>query len=334
MDPLSQGILGGSASLSTAKKTHLMLAVLCGVLAGMAPDLDALIRSEDDPLLYLEYHRQFTHALIFIPFGALICAVFFRLTFARHLPFNRIYLYSFVGYATHGLLDSCTTYGTQLFWPFSNTRVAWHTISIIDPLFTLPLILIVVIGVLRRSHRWGYVALSWAFCYLCLGAWQGHRAEHFGEQLAASRSHIPVRLEAKPSFANILVWKIIYEHKGWYYVDAVRMGLSSKFYPGQAVKKLDIGRDLPWLQSDTQQAADLERFRWFSNDYLALSDKRDNFVIDMRYSMLPNEVDGLWGIQFTPGSAPEEHVEFIWDRAVSKQKQQQLMQMLLGRTFE
>lgn len=334
MDPLSQGILGGSASLSTAKKTHLGLAVLCGVLAGMAPDLDAFIRSEHDPLLYLEYHRQFTHALIFIPFGALICAVFFRLSFARRLPFSRTYLYSFVGYATHGLLDSCTTYGTQLFWPFSNTRVAWHTVSIIDPFFTLPLVFIVIIGITRRSYRWGWAALSWAVCYLCLGAWQGHRAEIYGEQLAASRMHEAVRLEAKPSFANILVWKIIYENEGWYYVDAVRMGLDTKLYAGQAVKKLDIARDLPWLESASQQAADLERFRWFSNDYLALSDKRGNFVIDMRYSMLPNEVDGLWGIQLEPDLAAEEHVEFVWERAVSKQKQKQLIQMLFGRALE
>ena len=43
-----------------------------------------------------------------------------------------------MGYATHGLLDSCTSYGTQLFWPFSDVRVAWDTMSIVDPLFTVP----------------------------------------------------------------------------------------------------------------------------------------------------------------------------------------------------
>ena len=48
------------------------------------------------------------------------------------------YMYSTIGYATHGIIDSLTSYGTQLFWPFSNDRFATNTISIIDPLFTLP----------------------------------------------------------------------------------------------------------------------------------------------------------------------------------------------------
>ena len=330
MDPVSQGILGGSAALSTTRKSHLFTAVLCGILAGMAPDLDALIRSDNDPLLYLEYHRQFTHALIFIPLGAWICAFVFRFTFARRLEFRHIYLYSFVGYATHGLLDSCTTYGTQLLWPFSTTRVAWHSVSIIDPLFTLPLILIVLFGLLKRSHLYGYVALGWALFYLSLGAWQGHRAQSYGEQIAASRGHNPIRLAAKPSFANILVWKIIYETDGRFYVDAVRMGLTTKFYPGHAVEKLDLSRDLPWLETDSQQAKDLERFRWFSNDYLALSGSRKNFVIDMRYSLLPNEVDGLWGIQFEPRKAHGQHVDFVWDRAVTQEKREQLFRMIRG----
>ena len=330
MDPLSQGILGGSASLSTTHKSHVISAVICGILAGMAPDLDSLIRSDNDPLLYLEYHRQFTHALIFIPVGALICAGFFYYTFAKRLSFQRVYLYCFVGYATHGLLDSCTTYGTQLYWPFSNTRVAWHSVSIIDPLFTLPLICCVLTGLIRRSSRFGYIGLAWALAYLSLGAWQGHRAQSFGEQLAQSRGHQPVRLETKPSFANILVWKIIYEVNGRFYVDAVRMGDTATFYPGHSVRKLDIDSELPWLKHATQQAVDLERFRWFSNDYLALATDRRNFVIDMRYSLLPNEVDGLWGIQLDPSLADDEHVAFVWDRVITKHKRQQLMRMIRG----
>ena len=330
MDPLSQGVLGGSASLAVTEKAHVLVAVLCGVFAGMAPDLDAFIRSDKDPLLYLEYHRQFTHALIFIPFGALICATVFKVTFARKLSFRLIYLYSFVGYATHGLLDSCTTYGTQLFWPFSNTRVAWHSISIIDPLFTIPLVLIVAWGLLKHNNRFGYIALAWAFAYLSFGALQGHRAQSYGEQLAASRGHETIRLEAKPSFANLLVWKIIYETDGRFFVDAVRMGLETTFYPGQSVQKLNVERDLPWLEKKSQQAADLARFRWFSNDYLALSAERENFVIDMRYSLLPNEVDGLWGIQLNPYLENNEHVNFVWDRQVSKRKQRQLVQMIRG----
>ena len=75
MDPLTQGALGAALPQSTASKSNLITAGIFGFVAGMAADLDVLIRSTKDPLLFLEYHRQFTHSLIFIPVGGIICAI-------------------------------------------------------------------------------------------------------------------------------------------------------------------------------------------------------------------------------------------------------------------
>ena len=75
MDPLTQGVVGASLPLASARRRDIVSAAVLGFLAGMAPDLDVLIRSSEDPLLFLEYHRQFTHALVFIPIGGLICAM-------------------------------------------------------------------------------------------------------------------------------------------------------------------------------------------------------------------------------------------------------------------
>ena len=69
MDPLSQGILGVAAAVSLARKNNARFAAGCGLAGGMAPDLDILIRSSTDPLMAVEYHRHFTHALAFIPIG-------------------------------------------------------------------------------------------------------------------------------------------------------------------------------------------------------------------------------------------------------------------------
>ena len=125
---------------------------MLGFLSGMAPDLDILIRSSTDPLLSLEYHRQFTHSLIFIPFGGLICALFLFVVFKKISPFNfkKTWLYCTLGYGTHGLIDACTSYGTLLFWPFSDIRIAWNNISIIDPLFTIPLILLIALATIKN----------------------------------------------------------------------------------------------------------------------------------------------------------------------------------------
>ncbi|MDX1734798.1 MAG: metal-dependent hydrolase, partial [Halioglobus sp.] len=202
MDPLTQGALGASLPQASGAGRNAAHAGVLGFLAGMAADLDVLIRSSTDPLLFLEYHRQFTHSLVFIPVGGLICALVLHALIGRRrgLRFQQSWLFCTLGYATHALLDSCTTYGTMLFWPFSDVRIAWNTISIIDPLFTLPLLAGVVLSARRKQVRYVRVALVWALAYMGLGLWQRDSAVDMGLELAAARGHEPLRLEAKPSF--------------------------------------------------------------------------------------------------------------------------------------
>ena len=138
MDPLSQGTVGAAFAQSIANKNNIFKIGFIGFLAGLTPDLDVLIQSSTDPILSLEYHRQFTHSLFFIPFGSLIFALLIFPLFRSSLNLKTVYFASLLGYATHGLLDACTSYGTQLFWPFSNERISWNNISIVDPLFTIP----------------------------------------------------------------------------------------------------------------------------------------------------------------------------------------------------
>jgi len=333
VDPLSQGVLGASLPQASTKPRHAVSAGILGFLAGMTPDLDVLIRSATDPLLFLEYHRQFTHSLIFIPLGGLLCALVLHIAIGRRrgLRFRHTLLFCTLGYATHGLLDACTTYGTLLFWPFSDQRVAWNTISIIDPLFTLPLLFGTVFAALKRQPRYAQVALVWALSYMAMGLWQRDEAQTMGNALAQQRGHTPIRLEAKPSFANILVWKIVYEAEGDFYVDAVRTGFNRQVYPGESIAKLNVDRDFSWLQASTQQAKDIERFRWFSNDYLARDPADENRIIDIRYSMLPNEVVALWSIELNPQASADAHVSYHVHRDRDTAAVKQLWSMLLGR---
>ena len=249
MDPLTQGALGAALPQATRNKTQVGIAGTLGFLAGMAADLDVLIRSEADPLMFLEYHRQFTHALIFIPVGGLICALALHWVLGRRwqLTFVQTFLFCTLGYATHPLLDSATSYGTMLFWPFSEERFALSIVSVVDPLFTLPVLVLVVLSGFRRKPALARIALAWAVLYLTAGALQHQAARAMAEEVAASRGHRPIRLEVKPSFANILVWKTIYETPDRFYVDAVRASFLPRMFPGVSVPKLDRNRDLPWL---------------------------------------------------------------------------------------
>ena len=349
MDPISQGALGAALAGSAASRRgseRLAPALLLGVLSGMAPDLDVLIRSSTDPLLFLEYHRQFSHSLAFAPVGALVCAgLLHRLVRrwpmfrsrkanvprrdASELRFRETYLFCLFGFASHGLLDACTSYGTMLLWPFSDARVAWNVISVIDPLFTVPLLTLLVWGLLGKRPGLARGAMSWALVYLCVGVIQGWRAERAGEALAEARLHEPSRLLVKPSFGNLLVWKVVYAADELFHVDAARVGLVPSYFPGTSIPSLDVDRALPWLAAGSRHAADLERFRRFSDGYLAPAPDREDAVIDMRYSLIPNEVDPLWGI-LLDRERQEAHVDFFTDRGTSRADRGALLRMLRG----
>ena len=324
MDPLTQGLVGSVAPQIFASRTHKVIAGCFGFLAGMAPDLDLVIRSSTDPLLHLEYHRQFTHSLIFIPFGALLCAVFFSYLWRRlcatkylmnnglqyNLSFSQVYLFCFMGYATHAILDACTTYGTLLFWPFNNTRIAWNIISVIDPLFTIPLAVLVFFAIRKKSTYWTMLSLIYMFSYLGLSVLQNSRAEAVAEQLAASRGHSPTEITTRPSFANIIVWKSVYQYQDRYYVDAIRVLGTTRVIPGVSIDKLNIARHFPWLDEDSQQAEDIQRFSWFSQQYLGVDPHNPLRIIDLRYSLIPNRIDGMWGIVLDRNAQPTDHV--LW----------------------
>ena len=336
MDPITQGLVGASLSQSVCKKQDLMAAGILGILAGMAADLDVLIRSANDPLLFLEYHRQFTHSLLFIPVGGLLCALVLHPLIAKKLglSFQQSWLYCTLGYTTHGLLDTCTSYGTQLFWPFSHERFAWNIVSVIDPFFTLPILMLIVLTMWKRNLWYARFALLWISIYLTFGLIQRDRAEEVGKQLAQQRQHTFTQLEAKPSFANLLLWKIVYEAQGNYYVDAVRLGQSINIYPGTSISKLNMQEAFPWLTSSSQQAKDVERFHRFSNGFIAQDPYNKLRIIDMRYSMVPNQIKGLWGITLLPTANESAHVRYSTHHERTPESTQAFIDMLYPSDFK
>jgi inner membrane protein len=262
--------------------------------------------------------------------GALLCAVVLHGFVRRHLRFRETWLFCGLGYATHGLLDACTSYGTQLLWPFSDARIAWNHVAVVDPLFTLPLLGLLLVGTIRRRPRLAALGLAWAICYIGVGALQGLRAEQAAAALAAARGHVAERLTVKPSFANLLVWKSIYLANGSYHVDAVRVGLRADVFPGASVPALELARDLPGLDPASRQARDVERFRRFSADYLALDPRDGTRVIDVRYSLVPNAIDALWGIRLDPDGAQDRPVEFFTNRRPTAGHRAELVRLLKG----
>ncbi|MDQ8179990.1 metal-dependent hydrolase [Pelagicoccus sp. SDUM812005] len=332
MDSVTQGVLGTVAALAIAKPGHLRIAALAGCAGGMLADLDILIRSSQDPLLNVEYHRHFTHSLAFIPLGGLITALLFLPFCRKWITPARLYLYSTSGYATAGLLDACTSYGTQLLWPFSDARISWSIISIVDPLFTLPLLLLALLAVFKKRTLFAQAATGFAIAYLSFGLLQNQRASSLQQTLISERGHHAVtRLTVKPSIANLVLWRSVYLYQGSYYVDAVRVGFFTprKTYPGAQLPAYDLEAALQSIPADDPLADDLRRFDHFSDGYLAALPQEPDFITDLRYSAIPNAIDPLWGLNLAQIN-DAGHAAFETRRAISESDRENLLRMLKG----
>ncbi|HRQ65616.1 MAG TPA: metal-dependent hydrolase [Xanthomonadaceae bacterium] len=349
MDPLTQGVVGAVAAQCAARRNDIRVATLAGFAAGMLPDVDVFIRSGTDPLLFLEYHRHFTHSLAFVPIGGMVAALllwpFLRGREARishHPPaadggekrgpgFLRLYLFTTLGYLTHGLLDACTTYGTYLLWPFSDARIAWHNIAVIDPLFSLPLLVLIAWAASKRSPALGRTALVLGLGYLLLGVVQRERADALLHRVASAEGHAIERGGAKPTLGNLLVWRGVYEYRGRLYAVALRPGL---FGPDRAgavsgADAFDSARDLPNLDQSSRLARDIARFAHFSDDWLVWVPDRHDIVGDFRYALLPGRVQPIWGIRVDPGR-PDQHAPYVTLRDVSRRDWQRFTCKISG----
>ena len=330
MDPLSQGTVGAAFAQSIANKNNIFKIGFIGFLAGLTPDLDVLIKSSTDPILSLEYHRQFTHSLFFIPFGSLIFTILIFPLVKSSLSLKTVYFASLLGYSTHGLLDACTSYGTQLFWPFSNERVSWNNISIVDPLFTIPILILLGVAIKTKKKIFSFFGIGWIIFYLSIGFVQYERALSAAIELASKRGHSAERLTLKPSFGNLILWKSIYKYKETFYVDAIRTAQSSTWCLGETIRVFDYKYHLPDLDKESQQKKDIERFRWFSQDYLGY-DKEKNIVTDVRYSMIPNQIAPMWGLSIDEERGINDHATWWTSRNLDQSQRDLFINMLKGK---
>lgn len=331
LDLITQGLLGATLAQTASRRAELGTATAVGLVAGLLPDADILIRSSGDSLLNLEYHRHFTHSLIFIPLGGFIAALLAWPFVRQRLHFPRLYLYALLGYGLSGLLDASTSYGTYLFWPFNDTRVAWNIISIIDPVFTLPLLLATLFGLRRRSAVPARIGLLLAAAYLTLG-WQQHeRGEQAAKQLARERGHGVQRMVVKPTLGNLILWRSVYLSEDRFHVDAIRLSLAGppRVYPGGSLPHLQPQADTR-LAAGSRLQRDALRFDRFSDGFLVQHPRHPEVLGDIRYAMLPDSLEPLWGIRLNL-QQPEQHARYETFRDTSRQSRQRFLSMLTGK---
>jgi inner membrane protein len=244
---------------------------------------------------------------------------------------SELYRPALAGFVSAVLLDACTSYGTQLLWPFSSARFAANIVAVVDPVVTLILLGGVVMAMRRASAGPARVAIAAVLVYLGVGALQHERAENMAQRAAVERGHVIAAHEVKPTLGNLLLWRSVYLTGDEFVVDAVRVGLRRQptLYPGAHTRKIEPIDLVPPLTLHSVQTRDVARFSKVSEHYLARHPTRPNVIGDVRYAMLPDDTRPLWGIEIQP-DRQAHHVAFHTFREFGPGERSRFFAMLRG----
>jgi inner membrane protein len=265
LDSLTQIVLGaGIGELVMGRKIG-NKAILLGAIAGTVPDLDIIATSIiNDPVANLEIHRAYSHALfvhifLAIPF-AYLC---FCLVKKKH-SFMSFYWLWFLGFTTHAILDGFTTYGTQLFLPFSNYLIGLNNISVVDPLYTLPFMGILIWAMFyKKENPKRFKIAVWSFyvssAYMLMTFGFKFRV-HSQFDSALQSQHIKYNyLYTSPTLFNSVLWSGIAATDSFIYLSEY-----SIFQKDKEIKFTSYQRN----QNDMQdfECKELQTIKWFAQD--------------------------------------------------------------------
>ncbi|MDR1074795.1 MAG: metal-dependent hydrolase [Xanthomonadaceae bacterium] len=216
MDSLSQIVLGGAVAAAIVPAGHRRAALLAGAGLGTLPDLDALVLAllNVDPVSLMTMHRSCSHSLFVLPFVAWLVWWLCKRRGGRVAESPvRWFFAILLALVTHPLLDAFTIYGTQLWWPLRPHPTMWGSVFIVDPLYTVWLLLGCVVAWFARARRIGEYALVTGLALSCgyLG-WSlvaKHRIDQITESELAARGIPDAPYFSVPLPLNTLLWRVV-----------------------------------------------------------------------------------------------------------------------------
>lgn len=325
MDSLTQAVLGGAIQGAVLGKVQGRRSLVYGALLATLPDLDVAIRYAD-PVSSMTYHRGFSHSLFVLTGLALLLTwLVMRVVRWRRPDAGysgpRVFLALWLVLITHPLLDAFTVYGTQLLWPFQPTPQSWAAVFIIDPLYTVPLLLGVIYAAIkgfagRASLLLGGLLLA-STAYLGFGLLSKNLAEQrFHAALRAQQIDV-TQLRAVPMPFNTLLWRVIAKTPDGHYYEGVS-GLFDDDPPEWQRQPLNL--DAAKVLEGTPL---YERLRWFTGDWLRYDVVGDALVVSdlrmgipgnytFRFRMASCDGAGHWQVQ-VPSAWPGAGVGSMGD---------------------
>lgn len=283
MDSLSQICLGaGVATLVMGNKVPVKQALIWGAVAGTLPDLDVLFGA-GDAIDKMVSHRGNSHALLYLallsPFLAWLISAIHR----QSSLFFRWWLAISLVLITHPLLDVMTIYGTRLGLPFTDTPFGIGSIFIIDPLYTLPLLIALIIALLRPAWctRAAACGLGMSSLYLI---WSFSAQQWItGKVTVQLPTPTAEAVLVTPTPFNTLLWRVLIMNDTGYYE-----GFYNVLNPDAAIDYQFFAQD-PELRRRYADHPDIARIASFSHGFYSLTRREDTLILtDLRMGLRQN----------------------------------------------
>lgn len=289
MDSLSQIVLGGAIAAAIVPARHRRAALLAGAALGTLPDLDSfpIMLFTDDPIMLMTVHRSFSHSLFVLPLLAWLIWWLFNRRGGRVAESPSRWFWAIqLALVTHPLLDAFTVYGTQLWWPLTPPPTMWSSVFIIDPVYTVWLLIGCLVAWFVPGKPIAQRALAAGLVLSCAYLGWSLLAKHVVDR-QADRTLAAMGLSDAPRFSvpmpfNTLLWRVVAMTPSGY-VEAERSVFDSgslifRGYPSNT-QALGEARNIPAVK----------RLAWFNRGFMRSQVQGDRLLLsDLRMGLEPD----------------------------------------------
>lgn len=304
MDSLTQIVLGAAVGEAVLGKKVGNKAMLYGAIAGTIPDLDALASNFTDTITAIEVHRGLTHSIFFAVLAAPVFGYLIsKIERKSGVGWKDWSWLMFWGLFTHPILDAFTTWGTQLFWP-GDIRLAFKSIFVIDPLYTLPFLVFLILAMRRKREdpkrtKFNRLGLIVSTAYLMLTLVLKFIAHQQFVDSLQRQGIFYSRLDTRPTPFNTILWTANAEAENDFLI-----GYYSFFDKGM-VRFEAVPKNHHYL-GGLKNDKNVQRLIKISHGWYTISEK-DGFLYfnDLRFGKL-NPSDEESGFAFSYKLIPED----------------------------
>ncbi|MFV1873036.1 MAG: metal-dependent hydrolase [Oleiphilus sp.] len=282
MDSVTQAALGAVVGHSLMGRKIGYIAPVIGAALGTLPDLDVLIAFGGE-VEDFTFHRGFSHSLFIQLLATPILVWLILKGHAASRPYRTQWAITVLAILwTHTFLDAFTVYGTQLLWPFTDYPFGISSVFIIDPLYTVPLLLgLLFAGIwgwrTKKATKATLIALCLSTVYL---GWSltAKALLHNKLDSALTQQEIePQAILSTPTPFNTLIWRVVILEENHYRVSHVALWEEPETIEFRAYPKGEQ------LLEGISEHWDTARLKWFTKGFYRASERDMHIVMtDLR----------------------------------------------------